>query len=161
MSKKVNISNKREVARFIKDYLIKKGVITIDIAKNNGQSYRSIFRNYTGTTPEKFLRKLEKKKINYSYKIKSEKPKLPGWIYYIGNLKHGYVKIGYSKNPIKRIGSIQTGCPFKLEIIYTERGSFEIEKAYQDGFKEYCTYGEWFKIEGDLQLHILSLLKIE
>lgn len=71
-------------------------------------------------------------------------------IYFIGNLEYNFVKIGYSKNPKKRIQSIQTGCPFPLTILRTEKGNVDHEKRYHDKFKKFNTYGEWFKIEGEL-----------
>ena len=79
-----------------------------------------------------------------------------GAVYAIGNIKHGFVKIGYSNNPEKRIKQIQTGCPFPVTIIRTWQGmGRKEEKLMHRAYSKYKTVGEWFKIEGSLKHELL------
>lgn len=78
------------------------------------------------------------------------------YVYFMGNLKYKFCKIGYSNNPNKRLSSIQIGCPFTLEIIKTIEGSQEREKKTQKYFKKYKERGEWYRIEGELKDYLLN-----
>jgi hypothetical protein len=81
-----------------------------------------------------------------------DKP-MKGYVYFIGNKENGYVKIGYSLNPVKRRNMLQTSCPFPLEIIYLLNGDVPMERRIQKVFKQYKTdsKNEWFNITGDLE----------
>lgn len=61
------------------------------------------------------------------------------------------VKIGFSKDPIKRLRGIQTNFPWPLEIYGAEPGSEEIEKALHKLFVGYRVNGEWFKVKGPVK----------
>lgn len=76
------------------------------------------------------------------------------FVYFIGNRDLGFVKIGYSKKPKLRLRQIQTNCPFKVDLLKVESGNVENETRYHNKFSQYNTYGEWFKIEGMLQVHL-------
>ena len=89
-------------------------------------------------------------------------------VYIIGNRKEGYYKIGVSNNPEKRLNSVQTGCPFRIELInvYEETKqwpAYRLEHELHIAFRAYNTYGEWFKFtDSEYELlkdeiaHILS-----
>jgi hypothetical protein len=59
----------------------------------------------------------------------------------------GFVKIGRSNDPEKRLLQLQTGCatPLKLILVAKERGNHEKELHRQ--LARYQTVGEWFKEE--------------
>lgn len=80
----------------------------------------------------------------------SKSEKLNGWIYIVGFLN--YVKIGFtSKSSIQeRIATLQTGCPEKLTVIASFKGSKQHEDGYHLRFAALNTQGEWFKREGEL-----------
>ncbi len=63
-----------------------------------------------------------------------------------------YVKIGYSKNPERRIKELQYMCPTKLKLICTFEGNLVTEKALHNYFDKYRVSftNEWFKLEKDL-----------
>lgn len=71
------------------------------------------------------------------------------WIYIIGSEDKPY-KIGLSKNPNKRLKSLQTGHPKLLKIHYTEEipecKVRYIESCIHDALKLCKTHGEWFDI---------------
>jgi hypothetical protein len=56
-----------------------------------------------------------------------------------------FIKVGYSENsPDERIKSVQTGCPYKIEIHMIKSGNFAAENMIQAHLKEFRTHGEWF-----------------
>lgn len=55
------------------------------------------------------------------------------------------VKIGFAANPSKRIASIQTSSPFKLDVVLIIDGNFSTEQSVHKTFKEYRLTGEWFE----------------
>ena len=59
------------------------------------------------------------------------------------------VKIGYSKNVLKRLQTLQTSCPFKLKLIMalpfeTEEQAKKAEHFLHYKFKGWSMQGEWF-----------------
>lgn len=75
-------------------------------------------------------------------------PKL-GTVYVIGF--DGYVKIGFTGNPIEfRLAGLQTGCPAKLHVYAMIPGTLKDERDLLKRFSEFKTYGEWFRREGSL-----------
>ena len=64
------------------------------------------------------------------------------------------IKIGYTSRPNtrKRIAELQTGCPYKLSLIGTMRGTLELEKSLHDIFSYWrCDGGQdWYESNFDL-----------
>jgi hypothetical protein len=57
-----------------------------------------------------------------------------------------FYKIGYTKKEIsKRIKSLQTGCPYKLELVRIFQGTQEKEKEIHSILKSSRFHGEWFR----------------
>jgi len=54
------------------------------------------------------------------------------------------VKIGVSKDPRGRLGSIKTGSAAKVRIYYVTPGDRSKERELHDLFSEYRVNGEWF-----------------
>ena len=64
-------------------------------------------------------------------------------------------KIGISENVEKRVGQLQTGCPFKIDVVkkYESNMSSRIEKILHRQYRnrkvdenEYNLMGEWFNL---------------
>lgn len=72
-------------------------------------------------------------------------------VYVIGCLDKGYCKIGISTYPEQRLKEIQTGCPFKVEVLKVFKGDRNTEKELHKKYKQYHSYGEWFFIKGELK----------
>lgn len=78
------------------------------------------------------------------------------YIYIISNL-NGFVKVGVSKNPIKRVKQLQTGNGEKLKLIFTEefecprKHLLHIEKKIHQVLSSKCKkrQGEWFEISNE------------
>jgi len=73
---------------------------------------------------------------------------MSGYVYAIGIEGSTLIKIGHSKSPNKRLASMQTGLPFKLEIVYQLRveDPRRIELTLHRMLAEQQTRGEWFEM---------------
>jgi hypothetical protein len=71
------------------------------------------------------------------------------------------IKIGRSKDPVKRLKQLQTGNPNKLKLIASFEGLGWKEKIIHEHLSMHRLEGEWFSYEciGDLPLNIYE--KIE
>lgn len=73
-----------------------------------------------------------------------------GFVYFIINDKNKLCKIGFSMNPIDRLKSVQTGCPYPLRLYRQIEGTYSLEKELQRKFQQYKSNGEWFFIKDRL-----------
>lgn len=65
------------------------------------------------------------------------------------------VKIGYTGgDPAKRIGELQTGCPYKLVLLASIEGNEQREARWHKDFAADRVSGEWFKLTPRLILEI-------
>mgnify|MGYP003402269466 CR=1 FL=1 len=71
-------------------------------------------------------------------------------IYFIVTEDYQYMKIGFSKDPARRLRGLQTGCPYRLRILFTIPGSKELEAHLHTVYHNYRINGEWFQIEPSL-----------
>jgi len=67
-------------------------------------------------------------------------------IYFATARDIGRFKIGYARDPQKRIEALQTGCPAKLEIECVVEGGYDLEAKLHQVFRKYRTHGEWFEL---------------
>ena len=63
--------------------------------------------------------------------------------------KKGYIKIGVANNVEDRCSTLQTGCPYKLEILAVmkfsdKKKAYNAESTLHRLFKKNRIYGEWF-----------------
>lgn len=82
----------------------------------------------------------------------------PGYIYFITEMPFNRrVKIGMSKNPVKRLKQLQTGNPNKLFIYHLfESHDYKVlERSMHDICKDLKIIGEWFEIS---ELELSSLV---
>lgn len=85
--------------------------------------------------------------------------KLRQYIYVIKNPLNETVKIGVAQDVDKRIRQLQTGAGIELELIYKSiicSNAFAIERDVHEYFKEYRTFGEWFKISPEVVIDFLE-----
>lgn len=78
------------------------------------------------------------------------------FIYVIGR-EHGPVKVGITSSPGSRLSTIQTGCPFKIDILHLREcrdrdHAVEHEASFHDVYSDKRLAGEWFDIEADLAI---------
>lgn len=69
-------------------------------------------------------------------------------ILYLISHPHGYIKIGVSSNPLRRLSELQSGSPYELDIIgfagFSEPE--QAEKALHAEFDAHHVRGEWFDL---------------
>lgn len=65
-------------------------------------------------------------------------------IYLIADEALTVCKIGTSVNAKRRIGMIQTSCPFKINLICERDGDFSTERAMHNALAQWRIRGEWF-----------------
>lgn len=70
------------------------------------------------------------------------------YVYVITTPDMSFCKIGYSKNPEKRLKELQTSHHSKLSIYTVFRGDRLVEKKLHQIYKSHKTMGEWFKFNG-------------
>lgn len=66
-------------------------------------------------------------------------------------------KIGYSKDPIKRLHQLQTGSPNVLSLYGTIEGDMNKEKQLHKKFQQYSQSGEWFKYNFDIAKEFIPI----
>lgn len=71
-------------------------------------------------------------------------------LYFIRMGKSGPVKIGFSKNPNKRLESLQISSPERLIIIRVVEGTMWGERAAHRAFQKYRLHGEWFRFRPEM-----------
>lgn len=89
-----------------------------------------------------------------------------GFVYLIKATKTNFYKMGMSKDPYKRLQSLQTGTPFELTILYRvfTFDCVALEKALHEYYQGYWLRGEWFdlpKSEVDNFIGVASTLDQE
>lgn len=62
----------------------------------------------------------------------------------------GYIKIGWSKNPRKRLRHLQTGLPGPVFVLRFDPGPKALERALHDGWSHRRAHGEWFRVDLDM-----------
>lgn len=61
------------------------------------------------------------------------------------------VKIGHAKYPEGRLGDLQVGCPWPLEIVALLPGGRVVEQILHLKFRRQRMLGEWFRNEGEVR----------
>lgn len=82
------------------------------------------------------------------------------YIYVIGR-EEGPVKVGISNKPWKRVASIQTSCPFKVELLFamptkSRELAYRHEKIFHDIYADDRSAGEWFNVEAYLAIEAIE-----
>lgn len=148
--------------RFVINALKKQGVYQIENKYISWYKNKIIFELYLnrfGTNYQTdYLRSEEaKRKTQIKYKELINKEDNRGFVYVFANFFSGVCKIGFTKNPLNRLKQVQTGCPYKLEIVLVINGSVKVEKALHRKYKKFKTNGEWFLFRGELKESIQKL----
>ncbi len=79
------------------------------------------------------------------------------FVYFVGG-DDGPIKIGYSTNVKNRLAKIQNGCPFRVRVLATVRGSQSDEMVYHLRFAADRLHGEWFARSPELLREIERLI---
>lgn len=82
------------------------------------------------------------------------------FVYVIGR-EQGPVKVGISSSPRARLDALQTGCPFRLEILHMQKmrdrdHAIYHERVFHDVHAHIRLMGEWFKLPSDLAIESIE-----
>ena len=129
----------------------KKKLIADEITHFNGKSIKMCKHKIIIKEYNSHFGTIASEDYNNYVTAKTIKRSDVNFIYVIGNKEHGICKIGFTNNVFKRVKSIQTGCPYPLEIFCVIHGSMETEKKLHYKYKSLRLNGEWFKYENPLK----------
>ena len=90
------------------------------------------------------------KMIHSMTEKEATKRKPTGYVYFVQGCCGGAIKIGYSKEPERRLKELQTGYPDTLRILVLVPGTEKTEKYYQRKFEVHRLNGEWFRPEPEV-----------
>lgn len=68
-----------------------------------------------------------------------------GCIYWIRAQTVGHIKIGFSKNPVRRFEQLQLMSPVPLQIVGLDIGTQDQERALHARLHAHRLHGEWFR----------------
>lgn len=83
-----------------------------------------------------------------------------GYVYFVQMERIGPIKIGYTTNITKRLCSLQTASPYKLNILCLFPANEEIETELHSCFRDVQLEGEWFLPHPFLLKEIDNLLML-
>jgi hypothetical protein len=66
-----------------------------------------------------------------------------------------YMKIGVAEEPLRRLASMQSSCPYQLVLVATTKGNKFTEAKAHRALKAIHHMGEWFKRDG----HVLDVFR--
>lgn len=73
-----------------------------------------------------------------------DNPARPGFVYFIG-CNNKFIKIGFTNDVGRRMTRLQTGNPYKLELLGAFRGTGDDERKIHRELKALREKGEWFR----------------
>lgn len=85
---------------------------------------------------------------DYLNSRKPLKEKAKGYVYLMKNSRNGLVKIGFSRDPQSREGTLQSEEP-EIDLYHAFEGTMDEETALHREYAAKRTRGEWFKLNDD------------
>ena len=83
---------------------------------------------------------------------------MTGYVYAIDNGR-GHVKIGWAKEPLRRLAELNVACSEPMRLLGYVEGTRDHEAALHQLFRRYNGRGEWFRIEGAVKTFLEVLPK--
>lgn len=77
-----------------------------------------------------------------------------GAVYFVQTLRSQRIKIGFSKNPLRRLPELAVGCPEPFRILGAIAGTMADERALHKRFATSREIGEWFRNDPELVAYI-------
>lgn len=88
---------------------------------------------------------------------KPSKPKGPGLVYFIRAESGGPIKIGWTHDIDRRLSTLNTSSPYRLEVLATMQCRKDVELRLHERFKASRLNGEWFEPTADLLGYIAGI----
>lgn len=86
--------------------------------------------------------------IHSAAKVQPSEAPSRGYLYAIGSHPSGWVKIGYSADPERRLRILRTSSPVLLKLLWQAPGSIALEQRLHRHFHMRRGHGEWFDFAG-------------
>jgi hypothetical protein len=67
-----------------------------------------------------------------------------GWAYAVRDTATGHVKIGSSRDPLKRLSALRTGSASSVDFVWLAEGGAALETFLHAQFSDWRRHGEWF-----------------
>jgi Meiotically up-regulated gene 113 len=113
---------------------------------------------FYGDTIERLLKQKKIVLMDVDFEKGEDIIPLPlGFVYVIKAISQNAVKIGFSKDPTKRLADLSTASPSPLELVAAIPGTMSDEKALHDRFADYRKNGEWLELDGAVLQWVRSL----
>ncbi len=80
-----------------------------------------------------------------------------GFVYFIEAVGCNAIKIGFSRNPERRMADMQTDCPARLQLLAIKEGTRRLESQVHQAFANLHLRGEWYRGDETLDRYILRL----
>ena len=90
-------------------------------------------------------------------KLSTVFPTAWSFVYFIGGIARGPIKIGTSACPELRLKTLQTGYPYRLAVLASFAGGEEEEEATHQLLVEHKLEGEWFRRSAEI-LQFINLV---
>lgn len=90
------------------------------------------------------------RKRNYSYDKRMKEDQRKGYVYFIATEDDKFVKIGKALSVIKRLETLQCGCPYRLKCIALFSGYSLVESYLHRTYKHLKKRGEWFILNDEI-----------
>ena len=100
---------------------------------------------------------MERKWVTLEKPPKKPYSERPIFIYFVQCQMTKMVKIGYARDPLARLSSMQTGSPTPLKMLTIIPGDRFKEKQMHARFKNCYSHGEWFSPSPELMAYIDEL----
>lgn len=81
-----------------------------------------------------------------------------GYVYFVRCDVTDLVKVGWSKNPRRRLQQVQRMSPTSLRIVGMAKAMIEAERRLHAALAPHRDHGEWFRLDDALLAHGLSLV---
>ncbi len=82
-----------------------------------------------------------------------------GYVYFVAAQSRDLlIKIGFAKDPFKRLRTLQTGSPLDLELFGYVAGTEVLERRLHRIFERDRMHGEWFVADGYLRDLVFGLV---
>lgn len=82
-------------------------------------------------------------------------------IYFVTAAEADLIKVGYSKDPLKRMAFMQAHSPVRLNLMGCVDGGYDLERRLHSYFSEYIAHAEWFHADPVVRETALALIRGE
>ncbi|REK87574.1 helicase [Streptomyces inhibens] len=126
--------------------LIASGEISAEDARDNLKRLASVIKERMDREYDELIEAMEQPSPRSAPKQERFDDR---WVYAISTDDNpDAIKIGVAKDIAQRVKSLQVGSANRLELRWSARGGYPLERHLHNHFEKVCTHGEWFNFQG-------------